>query len=222
MNWAFPGGPKVSFVFQRSRCCQILLPLCLLNCQPLFWAPRSFAPFSGGTSPGNTTPGRSHQCPSSRVLDWRTARTFLPSCAVCPCGRSWEWTWTPPGVDQKSTRSLQGCSHRTLPSEIRGCRSLLTFPNVFVEACLTFATRLHVGDPQHSAWLCGNTTCCEWCPLVPVAARTLSGSQVYLTLPRIFPWWLFDVGAANLQDYGLQLVLVSFIIVSRDIKKQRV
>lgn len=190
MSWAFPGGPRASSVFQHSKCCQTLLPLCLSCCWPLSWAPRSFAPFSGGTSPGSTTPGRSRRCPSSRAPDWTTGRTFLPSCAACPCGRSSESTWTLPDVDRKSTRSPQGCSHRTPPSEIHGCCNLLTFPNAFVVAYLTFATRLHAGDPQHSAWLCGNMTCCEWCPPVRVAAKMLSGSQLYLTLSGISPWWL--------------------------------
>lgn len=190
MSWAFPGGPTASFVFRCNKCCQIRLPLCLSYCQPPFWAPRSFVPFSGGTSPGNMTPGRSRQCPSNRALDWTTGRTFLPSCAASPCGRSSELMWTPLDVDQRSTRSPQGCNHRTPPSEIRGCCNLSTFPNVFVVAYLTFATGLHVGDPQHSAWLCGNMTCCEWCPPVQAAVMMLSGSRLYLTLSRISPWWL--------------------------------
>lgn len=190
MSLASPGGPKASFVFQYSKCCQILHPLCLSYCRPPFWAPRSFAPSSGGTSPGNTTPGRSHRCPSSRVPDWRTERTFLPSCAACQCGRSSKLTWTPPDVGRKSTHSPRGCSRRTLPSEIHGCCNLLTFPNVFVVAYLTFATRLHVGDPRHSAWLCGNMSCCAWCPPVQAAAMMLTESRPCLTLSGISPWWL--------------------------------
>ena len=194
---AFPRGPKVFSVSQHSRCCQIRPRLCLLNCPPLFSAPRSFAPSSGGTSPGNRTPGRSRRFPSSRAPDWTTGRTSLPSCAASPCGRSSELTWMPPDVGRRSTRSPPGCSRRTLPSEIHGCCSLLTSPNVFVVACLTFATRPREGDPLHSAWLGGNMSCCALCPLVQVAARTLSGSQLYLTRPRISPWWLNGVGVGK-------------------------